>query len=289
MKDRDPRRTRRSSAGTRQVGRGGSAAGTLRRAASGVPGRNAGADAATRQPKADFVTYLTESRDIGVSVVLVLPLLLAYEIAVAVLQPTARNGAELFVARLLAQLDPLILTVLRRGTAVVLIAVALAWLLHHPPRVARLRWLLAEAALLALLLGPLLGLLVGGLGLSLSAGPESASGPVWQPFLLSVGAGVWEELVFRLGLLGGLTILLVRVLSLPRPASFAIALIVSSLVFALYHHVGHHGEPVTAGRFAFRALAGTIIGLLFASRGLAVVVYMHVFYDVLCDLRSLSD
>ena len=63
---------------------------------------------------------------------------------------------------------------------------------------------------------------------------------------------------------------------------------ISALAFALYHHVGHSGEPLTLGRFAFRAVAGTILGILFAFRGLAVVVYMHVFYDLLCDLRSLS-
>ena len=70
-------------------------------------------------------------------------------------------------------------------------------------------------------------------------------------------------------------------------AATAIAVLVSSLAFALYHHLGAYGEPLVAGRFVFRLLAGTILGVLFATRGLAVVVYMHVFYDVLCDLRTL--
>ena len=69
--------------------------------------------------------------------------------------------------------------------------------------------------------------------------------------------------------------------------AIAVAVVVSSLVFALYHHIGPAGEPFTPDRFAFRAFAGTILGVLFVLRGLAVVVYMHVFYDVLCDLRVL--
>ena len=69
--------------------------------------------------------------------------------------------------------------------------------------------------------------------------------------------------------------------------AMGVALVVSSLVFALYHHVGAAGEPFALDRFAFRAAAGTILGLLFALRGLAVVVYMHVFYDLLCDLRAI--
>ena len=242
---------------------------------------------ATGTARAALATYLGESRDVGLSIVLVLPLLLGYEIAVLVLRPTARNGAELAVARLLSRLDPASLELMRRGSVLVLLAIAATWAWRHPPAVARTRWILLEALGFALLLGPLVGWLVGGFGLSLSEGAPGGGQPAWQPFLLSVGAGVWEELVFRLGLLGGLSLLLVKLVGVPRPAAIAAALVASSLAFALYHHLGEAGEPVTAARFAFRAVAGTILGLLFASRGLAVVVYMHVFYDVLCDLRAL--
>jgi membrane protease YdiL (CAAX protease family) len=129
--------------------------------------------------------------------------------------------------------------------------------------------------------------MLGGLGLSLRPPLEGGS-PAWLPFLMSVGAGVWEELVFRLALLGGLTLLLVRVLKLDLTVATGAAVIASALVFALYHHLGEMGEPLVAPRFAFRFLAGTILGVLFATRGLAVVVYMHVFYDLLCDVRALQ-
>jgi hypothetical protein len=242
----------------------------------------------THLPRPALGAYLAESRDIGLSLLLVLPLLLAYEIAVLLLAPPARNAAELAVADLAGRLPPEIAAWLRRGLLLLLLALAYALSRHEQPRVARARWILLEALAFALLLGPLLRLLLGGLGLSLGAGTAAAGQPAWLPFLLSTGAGLWEELVFRLGLLGGLALLLARVARLPAWAATGLAVAVSALAFALYHHVGAHGEPLQAARFAYRALAGTILGLLFVTRGLAVVVYMHVFYDVLCDLRALD-
>jgi membrane protease YdiL (CAAX protease family) len=232
--------------------------------------------------------YARESRDIGLSLLLVLPLLLAYEIVMLLVQSPVRNGAEMVVSRFLAQLSPDGLVTLRRGLVLLLMVVALVLVRAAPPKVARARWVLAEALLCALLLGPLVSLLVGGIGLSVRGGELAGAAPAWQPFLLSIGAGLWEELVFRLALLGGLAYLLVRVTALPRRAAFGVAIAVSALAFAFYHHLGSMGEPLAADRFLFRTFAGTILGLLFAVRGLAVVVYMHVFYDVLCDLRALN-
>ncbi|HZL99010.1 MAG TPA: CPBP family glutamic-type intramembrane protease [Planctomycetota bacterium] len=232
-------------------------------------------------------TYLEETREIGLSLVLVLPLLLAYEISMLLLEAPVRNGAELAVARFVGRLSPPSLVLLRRGLVLLLLVLALVMIRRHPPRVARARLVLLEALLFALALGPAVGWLLGGIGLSASAPASGAAAPTWLPFLLSVGAGLWEELVFRLALLGGLTLLLSRALGAAPVVAVAVAVLVSSLLFALYHHVGADGEPLTASRFLFRGIAGTILGLLFVFRGLAVVVYMHVFYDLLCDLRSL--
>ena len=237
--------------------------------------------------RATLAVYLDESRDIGLSLLLVVPLLLAYEITVMLLAPPARNTAELAVTDLVGRMSPQLEVWLRRGLVLLLLAVLYVLARRRPPSVARARWMLLEALGFALLLGPLVGWMLGGLGLSMRPATAAAGEPAWLPFVLSVGAGLWEEIVFRLALLGGLALLLVRVTHLQPVAATAIAVLVSSLAFALYHHLGAYGEPLVAGRFVFRLLAGTILGVLFATRGLAVVVYMHVFYDVLCDLRTL--
>jgi membrane protease YdiL (CAAX protease family) len=98
----------------------------------------------------------------------------------------------------------------------------------------------------------------------------------------AIGAGVHEELVFRLALIAGL-IALVRALGRPPGGrlTVALAIAVSALVFAAAHHVGRLGEPWTAHAFAFRAVAGAVFGAIFWFRSLAHAVYAHVLYDVL--------
>ncbi len=99
--------------------------------------------------------------------------------------------------------------------------------------------------------------------------------------VLSAGAGLHEELVFRVLLMGGL----VRLFALPnmplgRVAGALWALVISSLIFSLVHHVGPSGEVFTSFAFIYRTLAGLIFGTLFWLRGFAVAAWTHAIYDV---------
>lgn len=235
----------------------------------------------SRARAGSFRAYLEESRGVGPSVALVLPLLLVYELAMLVVQSPVRNGAEVVVGRLFTHLP--VDTLRRLVVAALVVGVLAVWHRRHFA-VEGAGWLLLEALALALVLGPLVAWMVGGVGLS---APALIQADPLVRVLLSVGAGVWEEIVFRLALLGGLAFVLVRLLRLPVAAGLGIAVVASALLFALYHHVGVLGEPLSPDRLVFRTVAGTILGVLFVVRGLAVVVYMHVFYDVLCDLRVL--
>lgn len=229
-----------------------------------------------------LATYHDHTRAIGPSVALVAPLLVLHELLVLILDPPVRNSAEQAVLRFVGRLPADVVMLSRYAILWGLVATSLVWWRR---RQQASPIVLLEAALLAVLLGPLVGGMVGGLGLSAGTPWGTAGAPAWQPYLLSLGAGVWEELVFRLGLLGGLTVLLRRVTGCPTGPATATAVVLSALVFAAYHHIGAGGEELQLGRFAFRTLAGTILGVLFVARGLAVVVYMHVFYDLMCDLR----
>jgi hypothetical protein len=104
----------------------------------------------------------------------------------------------------------------------------------------------------------------------------------------ALGAGVHEELVFRLALLGGLVALAGGSASLghrPR-AALALALALSSIAFSLAHHVGPYGEPWTAHACAFRVLAGAAFGAIFWFRSLAHAVYAHAIYDLIVYWRT---
>lgn len=93
----------------------------------------------------------------------------------------------------------------------------------------------------------------------------------------ALGAGLHEELLFRLGLFAGGAALLVRAGS-PRHAAWFVALVGSSLVFAAAHHWA--GEPWDDRTFAFRSLAGAAFALIFWYRSLAHAVWAHALYDV---------
>jgi membrane protease YdiL (CAAX protease family) len=98
--------------------------------------------------------------------------------------------------------------------------------------------------------------------------------------VMSLGAGVWEETVFRLGMLGGLTALFERGIGMRRWIAALIGLGISSVLFSAMHHIPPYGDPFAIGVFTFRVLAGACFGLLFWFRGFAVAVYTHAFYDL---------
>ena len=205
--------------------------------------------------------------DLGASLVLIFPLVLAYEIGV--LFAGRVNGADLVTRAVYAAAGS-------RTAYLVLYALAaggfLLWIRRRRWDTLRLELagpVILEAALYALMLGALVSLVVDRLlGLGLTA-----------PSLISaLGAGIHEELVFRLALIAGLV-------RLARPLgdrlAVATAIAASSLVFAAAHHLGAHGEPWTAHAFAFRAIAGAAFAAIFWFRSLAHAVYAHVLYDIL--------
>ncbi|MFH0944916.1 MAG: CPBP family glutamic-type intramembrane protease [Planctomycetota bacterium] len=227
--------------------------------------------------------YFIEVRKVSVSLLLVAPLFLFHELALRLSESNLRNSAELAVKKLFWYLGP--------GAEYVqlfLLLVMLGALLHvvaHKIPIHRLLLpFLVECLLLAVLLGPLVAALARYLPLRVPSGAEVDD--LLLSVVASVGAGLYEELLFRLLLLGGLYVLFRRLCGWQWLLSLMVAVLVSALVFSGYHHLGPDADPFEAPAFAFRALAGILLGLGFAWRGLAVVVYLHAIYDVLFDLRQ---
>lgn len=231
--------------------------------------------------RTDAKSYFEITRSVTVSFAYLLPLLAIYEVGIWCTGIGLRNAAELSLKQFAGVLGIYAIWAQRLvlvGTLVVAIRLA-----HRDVPALRLYPLfLLEATLLALLLGPLVSLIVEGVGLR----SDAVAVTTGERILLSIGAGVYEELVFRFLLLAGGFALLHRALSVPRPAAFAISLLVSALLFSAYHHAGPYGEPFRWVAFVFRAAAGLVLGLLFAARGLALCAYLHAFYDILCDLGT---
>jgi membrane protease YdiL (CAAX protease family) len=111
------------------------------------------------------------------------------------------------------------------------------------------------------------------IGESLKNGFQSAVG-----FL---GAGIYEELLFRLILLSLLAWAFRRAGATSRVSMIA-AVALSSVLFAAAHHVGPYGEwPIRWSRFTFRTLAGVFFSVVYVYRGFGIAAGCHAAYDIL--------
>ena len=222
------------------------------------------------------------SRNLFTNLVLIFPLMLVYQLGVLVTGGML-NGADFVSAFLFGQLGFSKWEYLAFVSVVSLAFIAAIFALkrhqHFQPRV--IVPVLLESSIYALTMGSLIVLVmtkVFGISPELAAGLEQQG--ILSRFVMSLGAGVYEEIVFRLGLLSGLFWLCQRVFGLGRWASVAVALLVSSFAFSAVHHIGAYGDPLRLDVFTFRVLAGVFFGVLYWLRGLAVAVYTHALYDV---------
>jgi hypothetical protein len=95
-----------------------------------------------------------------------------------------------------------------------------------------------------------------------------------------VGAGVYEETLFRLMLVPVLFGAL-RLLQAPQILASTLAVTLSALLFALAHHAGSPGESFTWFAFVFRWMAGVFFAWVFVLRGFGIAVGTHTIYDIL--------
>ena len=235
-----------------------------------------------------MLDYLKSTRHPFAAALFVLPLLAFYEIMVLVLgggvngSNELRNGADAWVRNQLMVGDVSIAWALPVAVAVVLIAYT-AWKWKERPArpLTAVFGTFIESAVFAAALWalsrnfiPLLdrvGLPTQDVGFQ-----PVATGQVVR----FVGAGIYEEVLFRLGLFG-LLALVIRLAFVPKVGAVLLAAVLGALAFAAAHHVGPAGEPMSAPVFLFRTAAGLVFTLLFAGRGLGVAVGAHAGYNIL--------
>lgn len=207
---------------------------------------------------------------------LLFPLVATYEFGALVIAPTGPLRADLVAYGLIQGL----LGWLGAGgfwlPGVVLLLTLLIWhvLSGQPWRIRGwvLPLMLAESIFLA---GPLL--VLNRVALIASAPQADLAARI----MVAVGAGVYEELVFRLYLISGLTLLLVRVLRAPKQAALWLVVGLAAVIFALCH-----AQPIGAEAFAWRSFlmrlaAGVYLSLIFIGRGLGVATGCHAAYNLI--------
>lgn len=234
-------------------------------------------------PSRGLSRYLAQSRDGTNSLILVAPLFVFYQIGI-LFTDGWRNGADLVTGFLMQLTGGNLLAY----SAVNLFALAIVVGLYFKRReVGTLRGstaalVVVESSIYALFAGGIVGrmLLSAGIqpGMMVAAGPSEGLG-LLDTIVLSVGAGTWEELVFRGMLMTGIAWLLRR-RKFGTTQAWIVAILLSSLIFSAFHYWPFGMDPWELWSFSFRFLLGVGFALLYLWRGFAVAVYTHAIYDI---------
>lgn len=234
-------------------------------------------------------SYWQISRAPRYSLLFALPLLLFYQI-LASLQPVTRSGAIRNGAD--ALLESLFIAVAGRWGPLAFMVCLIgfgSWLVARDLKGRRLTgWvfaaMLGEATVLALLFGVSVGRVTW--EVVRPAGPPAMIGAAqieqmaWTTrLMLSVGAGLYEELLFRVLLVAGLAGL-ARAIFGWRPAIAGVwATLVGAFLFSAAHYIGPYGDRLTLYSFVFRMIAGVFFSALYLLRGFGITAWTHALYD----------
>lgn len=242
------------------------------------------------------MNYWQLSRSPRYTILFAVPLLLAYEGLAFLLEGGAttgvRNGADVLLKSLFLAVGG------GRGLLlfdVALIGVAgyLVWrdrAASGPLRPRIFAGMLGESVVLALFFGTVAGLLTALLlrgPAALALGGLGEFGLATQ-VMLSLGAGIYEELLFRVILVSGIALLARQVFGWLPGASNTLAIGLGALIFSAFHYIGPYGDPWQLQSFTFRFIAGVLFSGLYVLRGFGIAAWTHALYDVFLSLAGVG-
>jgi hypothetical protein len=241
-------------------------------------------------PASRRTSYFTVSRSHRYSVLFALPLLVGYEALAALLAEPGkgelRNGADaLLRAAFTAVAGP-------RGNAIFMAAIILlgVGLVIRDKRANRDQYragvfalMLAESAVLAGAFGVIVGVttakLLGSMHALMIAPAPLTTMPWPTRLMLSLGAGLYEELFFRVLLVTGIAAGARLALGFGKKASGVIAAVVGAFIFSAFHYIGPYGDQLQLQSFVFRMLSGLAFSGLYLVRGFGITAWTHALYD----------
>jgi hypothetical protein len=224
------------------------------------------------------------------SLLFALPLLLLYELLAFALSRDAiagvRNGADVLLKSVFIALGGLdgvvVFGIVLVGTGLVLVwrdwrrAGGELNLGYFPG-------MFAESVLYALIFGfvaaSLTSLLLHGTLYTVTAQSPMAQLDLPTQLMISLGAGLYEELLFRVLLVAALA-RLGAMLGWKPLTSGIFATVVGALIFSAFHYIGPYGDPIELSSFTFRAIAGVLFSGLYLLRGFGITAWTHALYDV---------
>lgn len=229
------------------------------------------------------------------NLVFVLPLLAAYELLAFGLSHDAiagvRNGADVILKSIFVALGGrwgmVAFGILLVGGGAVRVVRDLH--ANGSPRGRVYLGMAAEAVTYAIVFGGVVGALTAlvlGRWAALAMG-QFAEFDVPTQLMISLGAGLYEELLFRVLLVGGLALLARKVFHWRPGRAGAFAVVVGALAFSSFHYIGSYGDEFALGSFTFRAIAGALFSGLYLIRGFGITAWTHALYDIFLTLGGI--
>ncbi len=119
---------------------------------------------------------------------------------------------------------------------------------------------------------------------------DRRAGSLMTDIVTGVGAGIYEELVFRLILICALMVLFQDLIGMGHQNAIVLSVMISAALFSAHHHIiwvdGRLGRsaPFLWTEFGFRTIAGVYFAILFALRGFGITAGTHAFYDIIATV-----
>jgi hypothetical protein len=215
---------------------------------------------------------------------LTLPIFLAYHLGVAFLP--IRNAADIVTRELVVLAEDNLAAYGGLTLTLGAIFVSVLFMLGKGKKMELGRFALvaAEGLLYAIAMRLVAGFVVGKLHLDAGAPQPEAEIGAFAGLVMSLGAGFYEEIAFRV-ILFGLGAKALRLIAEPvseeraRLMTFGWA-IATAFLFSGWHYLGAFGDDFELKSFVFRWVCGLVFTAIYAFRGFAPVVWTHVIYDI---------
>jgi hypothetical protein len=140
----------------------------------------------------------------------------------------------------------------------------------------RLAAVIAEGAVYAVGMKMVASCVVGSLRLSACDGQIG----LLAGLVMSLGAGFYEEVAFRVVFFGLGLKLLTRLVRNNGPGLVLTWAVATAFVFSAWHYVGPFADPFRLGSFVFRWVCGLVFVAIYRWRGFAPAVWCHALYDI---------
>jgi hypothetical protein len=230
-------------------------------------------------------TYFSDTKNLLYSFLISLPLFLAYELLILISQPDASQIVRISVDSWFKSVFSLLGV---NAVSITLLIVALFGmfiLYKEREQLRELRFkyfpiMIGESTIYAILV-TLVATFFVSMVFAFSANDPISSLTGLQKFALSLGAGLYEELFFRVILVSVLILVFQKVFNNKNWAAITAAVILSAFLFSMVHYVGSMGDPFTLSSFTYRFFFGLMLNGIYVWRGFGIAAWTHALYDLM--------